>query len=575
MKTLILIVSLLTCFSIKAQTTWNIEREKEHGVLRIKIEDLTIDDYYYFVYSNQNNNSLDTLRNQEAHLDLGNSEPTYYYNMGKLLKALPPGIYGKKSINKHIYDDWNYVSFPILGLSEAQVIVKNPDNGTSMRIFFEFDSSDTVDYVFQLNFKPGNYFIDAPLLKHYSLSKRFSEHYTSNQREQILHAPFKHLHEPLVILSQTNNPNLSIIKIGDPEALRCVPFYDKIRYSSESTLNMIEHPFYKKIKYSSPKAKMMVPDYMKADTSNDEQQAYCIENTYVKPLYLYNENIEANGIVSVSRNNPSVNRRLRGATVDTTFLNLESYLEAILFSHKNHCNQPFYSVSQVDFPFNSDSIISIEVTERFYKLPPSDSLQLMKYKKELKKALEKADRPPKKHFFKSFFSIFKRKKMVKENNEPYMPKLELLMLPIPRYEVKIPNICDSLLYSQPSNNYLNNGYYSWEAVKPCYSVDDTSFFSTKYFSTVLNPYTLQPYDPEKLFGPSFRKVVYNEIMKEYERIHLSNEHLNFNFNEHQYRPDLKRHFRWGLAQNHVIIYYGDEGEFWAYRKLLIPFEYFQ
>jgi hypothetical protein len=581
MKTLIYISFLLACFSIKAQSSWDIEREKEHGVLRLSIDELEGDYFYYFVYKNKSTQNFDTLRNQEAHLDLGNPESDYFYSIGKLLKAMPPGVYGKKSINKHIYEDWSYVSFPILGLSEAQVWVTNSNNEESMRIYFEFDSSDTADYIFQLNFKPGNYLIDAPLLKHFSLSNRFTELYSTipleQMLEQIQHSPYKYLGEPLVIPSKTRNPNLSIVKIEDPEALRCFPFYEGLRYSSPlaSTLKAIEHPFYKKIKYQSPIDQMMVPNYMKADSSNDEQKAYCIEHTYVKPLYLYSDNIEADGIVSISKNSPTVNRKLKGATDDTTFLSLESYLEALLFSKNNPCNQPFYSVSQVAFPFKADSLVSIEVTETFFKLPPADSMKLMEYNKELKKAIEKAERPPKKNFLKSFFSFFNPNNKIEKDNQPYMPKLESLKLPMPDYEVNIPNICDSLIYSQPSKNYLNNGYYSWEAVDPCYNWNDSNYYSINYFSMVLNPYTLQPYDPEELFGPNFREVVYTEIIKEYERIHSSHEYLNFNFNVNHYRPEFKRRFMWGIDQEYVVIYFGNEGEFSAYRKLLIPYEKFQ
>jgi hypothetical protein len=91
---------------------------------------------------------------------------------------------------------------------------------------------------------------------------------------------------------------------------------------------------------------------------------------------------------------------------------------------------------------------------------------------------------------------------------------------------------------------------------------------------VVNPYTLQSYNPENLFGPRFREVVYAEIMKEYDKFKASGEEIDFNFNEQHYKPELGRHFMWGLDQKHLIIYYGNEGEFQAYRKLLIPFELF-
>lgn len=573
MKALVLLLSLFTLISTKAQSTWDVEREKEHGVLRIKIDDLKGDGHYYFVYKNKNTQNSDTLRNQEAHLDLGNSEPNYHYKMGKLLKGLPPGVYSKKSINEHLYDDFNYVSFPILGLSEAQIIVKNSNNSQIMRIFLDFNSHDTADYIFQLNFKKGDFYINAPLLKHHALSKNYPLRRSSIEPEQLLLTPYKYIKRLSVKPSQTSNFNLSIVNIGDPEALRCTPFYDKLRYSSPivSAIKTIEHPFYKKIKYLSPTARMRVPNYMKADPSNDQQKAYCLEHSYVKPLYLYREKTKKGAHLSIGRNNLPVNRKFRRSVSDSTFLGLESYLETLLFSKNNPCDQPFYSVSKVDFPLIADSIVSIEISERFYNLPPADSVQLMDYKKNLKKAVEKAERPAKKNFFR----FFKRKKKIRVDKRPYMRTVEVFTLPMPEYEVDIPKSHDSILYSQPSYNNLNNGYYSWEAVEPFYNFDDTNIYSIQYFSVVLNPYTLQPFDPEELFGPNYREVVYSEIMKEYERLHSSGENLNFNFNDKHYKPELKRNLNWGIDQENVIIYYGNEGEFWTYRKLLIPFEHFE
>jgi hypothetical protein len=133
-------------FTISAQLLWETEREKEHGILRIKIEGISMDDYYFFVFQNSETKVRDTLRNQEQHLDLGNAKDPYSYSLGNLLKAMPNGLYGKN--RQMIYSDWSYVSFPIVGLSEADVFVENGKTKEKMRIHFILNPLDTVDYVF-------------------------------------------------------------------------------------------------------------------------------------------------------------------------------------------------------------------------------------------------------------------------------------------------------------------------------------------------------------------------------------------------------------------------------------------
>ncbi|MFT6802751.1 MAG: hypothetical protein ACJA2N_001942 [Salibacteraceae bacterium] len=569
-KTIFFFTLLFICFSVQSQTKWETEREKEHGVLRMRIDGLTLDDDYYFIYQNLQTKKIDTLRNREMHLDLGNSEPPHAYNMGKILKTLPQKLYGKNT--QHIYRDWYYVSFPILGLSQGKIVATDSKTNSIMRVHIEFDTTVIADYIFQLEFQEGDFLIEAPLLKQYALSKQSLYYDSTIQQSELLHTPFKLLEELTVIRSQTDNFNLSIVDIGNPEPLGCFPFYNKVRYSSPlfASFNIIEHPFYKKIKYQTPYAHIMIPEYMEADESNYRQNAYCVEHSYVLPNYLYSPAEANQGSTHTSRSNPKVNRRCNGTTVDTTFLPLESYIEAALFSKSNLCNEPIYSVSQVNFPYNSDSMVSIELTERIYILPTADSLVMAKYTRDLHRAIEKAERPSKNNFFR----FFKRRKKLEIDDKPFMPRTERLTLPIPDYEVEIPKNCDNFIYSQSSKNNLNNGYYSWEAVKPCYDVNDTNTYSIRYTSMVVNPYTLQPYNPENLFGPRFREVVYVEIMKEHDKFKASVEEIDFNFNEQHYKPELERHFMWGLDQKHLIIYYGNEGEFQAYRKLLIPFELF-
>jgi hypothetical protein len=564
-KTIFFLLASLLCFSMQGQTKWEIEREKEHGVLRLKIDGMSLDDYYYFVFINPKTKAFDTLRNREMHLDMGNAEKGYSYTMGQLLKVMPKDLYGQ---NSHvIYGDWSYVSFPILGLSQAQIVAVKSETKSTMRIHFEFEDTDTSDYVYQLNFQEGDFLIEAPILKHYALSKQYRKHQSTIKKSEILGTPFKLLQELSVNSSQTKNVNLSIINIGNPKALMCFPFYDKIRYSSqtESSLHTIEHPYYTKIKYPSPSVLSSTPDYMASDP---RRNAYCMENIYVKPVYLYRP-LDYKSVRN--RRNLQVNRKRRKAIDDTTFLRLESFIEATLFSKSNQCNEPYYSVSEVDFPFNHDSIISLEITETFFRLPREDSLGLAKYTKRLNKAIAKAEKPAKKNSI----TFFKRRNKVWSSNDPYQPKLNAQTLPMPNYDIDIPKQCDSLLIRQPSGNYLNNGYYSWEAVEPCLDTQNPQDDIQEYYALVLNPYTMNPHDPEVLFGPKFREVVYKEVQKEYNRLQALKQEIDFPFNVHHYKPELKRQFIWGLDQRHVIIYYGNEGEFSAYQKLRIPHERFK
>ncbi len=540
------------------------EREKEHGVLRLKIDGMSLDDYYYFVFINPKTNQFDTLRNREMHLDMGNTEKEYSYTMRQLLTAMPNDLYGQNVQNT--YSNWSYVSFPILGLSQAGIVAVKSETKSTMRIHFKFEAMDTADYVFQLNFKEGDFLIEAPLLKHYALSKQNRKHRSTIKESEILGAPFKLLQEISVNSSHTSNVNSSIINIGNPEALMCFPFYDKIRYSSqtESSLHVIEHPYYTKIKYSSPSVQISAPEYLVSDS---RKNAYCLEKIYVKPLYLYRP---LDYKTFRSRNNLQINRKQRKATEDTTFLALESFIEATLFSKSIPCNKPYYSVSEVKFPFNHDSLVSLEITETLFRLPREDSIELAKYTKRLNKAIAKAEKPSKKNIFR----FFRGGNKVWVSDDPYPPNLEQKTLPMPDYDVDIPLQCDSLLNRQASRNYLNNGYSSWEAVEPCFDMHNLRNDIQEYYALVLNPYTMEPYDPEFLFGPKFREVVYNEILNEYKRLQGASQKIDFPFNVNHYKPELRRQFTWGLDKRHVIIYYGNEGEFSAYQKLKIPLERF-
>jgi len=342
-------------------------------------------------------------------------------------------------------------------------------------------------------------------------------------------------------------------------------------------ISHIEHPYYRKFKHRPAYNKQMVPPYLKADPSSPSENAYCLEYVYVKPLYLYKPELEHSTMDKYSRKKPQVNRSFRQALYDTTFLPLETLIERILFTKSTVCNSNYFQLSEVSFPFNTDSIISLEVITRLYQLPPDDSATVAEYSKSLEKAIQEAENhKPKKR--RSCW--FKRRKRLVVDSRPYMPVLEIAKLPMPDYDVDIPEPCDSIITEtglnvSPRQNFLNNGYYSWEPVVPCFDFAHSKSISkhhTRYYSTVLNPYTLKPYDPELLIGKKFREVVYNEMKALYEQLKSNgNKHP---FNIHHYHPEQKRHFMWGLEKDRLIIYYGNEGEFSSYKKHYIPLNKF-
>jgi|GEM_PF-3193625 len=544
-------ISLLvfSFLSSRAQTTWDIEREKQHGVLRLKIEGLTLDDFYYFVYRNPDNGGLDTLRNFEMHLDLGNTDSAYGYNMGPIMKAIPPHLYGKGDV--FIYRDWYYVSFPILGLDSVEVFAVHPKTKERMRIFFSFDPADTSDYAFQFNFQSGDFFVPAKDLRQYALSQQWREFdYPYNQSNPFV-SRYSGLGRIAVQPSQTSNKWLSIIKVENIDPFRFFRFFDHPRFISPygNVLHYQRHPYFKKYKHA-PSSELglqrLYPEYMNPDTSLLTENPYCVENIFVRPVFLYPKGQDVD--------RPQVNRRFTKYPWDTTFLALEQLLEGMLFSQSANCNQPLFLTVDVDFPFRSDSIVSVLITKRFGPLPAADFFALKAFNERLVEIAENY-----------------QKKNPSTQLSLYTPQSGYGNFPFQNYDVEIPVFCDSMV-SDPPENYLHNGYESWHPVTPCFSIEHSKWLHQEFISMVLNPYDLSPYDPESLFGPCFREVVYREMTSLHDSLRASGVHHPFNL--HHYDPAEERMLMWGLDGKDVVIFYGNEGEFNALKQHRIPFRRF-
>lgn len=348
---------------------------------------------------------------------------------------------------------------------------------------------------------------------------------------------------------------------------------------SDSTLHadpavrVLKHDYFKKFKHK-PAHLQLHPVYLNPEENDHREYIYCAENIYVKPLYLYDPKADSGTRDRITRKERPVNRRFRKVQSDTTFLALETQIEQMLFTQRQHCNSEWIKVVDVEFTLNTDSLVSLEFMYRHFELPAAEQRQMAEYRTALEEAIEAKERErinAEKRSNRSRLRLRKRlpKRMVVDDR-PYMPVVQIESLRMPEYDVNPPELCDSILFPE-KNNYLSNGYSSWKAVKPCYDFDKCKPVdfrdSVQYTSLVLNPHTLRPLDPEVLLGENFRTIVYEEMMALYENLGKKSENQ---FNEYHYKPELKRHFMWGLDRENLIIYYGNEGEFVAYQKHLIP-----
>lgn len=542
---------VLLCWGETAfgQPLWESEREKEHGILRVSISN-SPDPLYYFVGVHPNGSSTDTLSNTEAHLDLGSLDPKFGYQIAPLVKAMPPDLYGRKG--KHLYDNWEFVAFPILGLSSATVWMIDRSSGKRMDIHFTFPPSDTADYVFDFGFAVGSFCVDAAALKYTGSDGHQLARRELDRDGKIPSATRFDRAISRVIRSMTSNRMLDIVEVSDPEPFRCFRFNKRLRYLREGpeSVAVAEHPWYTKVKYRSPVQQLAVPDYMAPDPDDDQQKVYCVEHVYVKPVCLHTLGASYDPFVR------SVNRRMSGAVIDTTFLALETLLEGWLFSQSLPCNWPVYTSASFSFPFNADSILSVEMKVEERLLPADDTEAVLRYSLELDRVEEKNKRKQNKH------RRISRARFLKEAPQaPLIPSASPPKLPLPNLEIEVPRACDSLL-NESGTRFLNNGYYSWEPVLPCYSMDSARVESVYYRAIVLNPYTLEPYLPEQLFGEGFREVVYAEMELRYGQ--MQEEGSKHPFNLYHYLPQARRRIMWGLTNESVIIYYGNEGEFGAW-----------
>jgi hypothetical protein len=155
---------------------------------------------------------------------------------------------------------------------------------------------------------------------------------------------------------------------------------------------------------------------------------------------------------------------------------------------------------------------------------------------------------------------------------PVFPQTVYGNFPFDQFGVEIPSFCDHPS-ENVSQNYLDNGHSNWKQIDSCTFRADSSWGHNEYISMVINPYTLQMYDPNELFGPDFRRIVYDEMTSLHDSLERSGSEYSFNI--YHYQPELKRHFMWGLEGESVVIYYGNEGEFGADLKHYIRFDVFE
>ncbi len=76
-------------------------------------------------------------------------------------------------------------------------------------------------------------------------------------------------------------------------------------------------------------------------------------------------------------------------------------------------------------------------------------------------------------------------------------------------------------------------------------------------------------DPVEILGEDWRKVVHKHV------VNWNKDHPDLEVNEYHYRPKEMRQFMYAFAEDHFIVYIGNEGEFGAYWRLRIPFAEFE
>lgn len=554
--------------SANAQTNWKTEREKEHGILRLRIKNLN-SDYYYFIAQNPQTTELDTLRNQASHLDLGNHELKYGYSLAKQLKAFPSKLYGKTS--EPIYDNWEHVSFPVGGLSSAVVFVGDKTSSDTMKLNFVFTPSESLDYVFETEFQAGEFLIKATKLKAYALAEniygyRFKDTLSVNDVGRFIEIDHLRIRNSL-----SSNPNLSIVVMDSLKGLKVIRFPDRIRYQNPSLASVFfsEYPVFKKIKYRPAIRQFQAPSFMVSPADVFQQYAYCVEHNYVRPLHL---KAHPKTKYHPKRENQSDYNKIKGILRNKkeiqTFGDLEEYLNAILFSKYSSCNQAYYQSTTIHFPFNGDSIVSIEIRTKVFHLPKEDSLVLFEYNKALTKAIEKKENPSQK----KLFSWFRKEKKRPTVEVPFMPSPNSFELEMPNYDVEIPRSPDSIIGSPKNIRTLNNGYFSWEAVIPYYDLSSPKMVKQEFYSIVLNPFTMEVFSLDSILGVNYRNIIYEEMEILYKELRAEADDHPFNLSH--YIPNNKRQIMWGLENENLLIYYGNEGEFSALKKHPIPIEKF-
>lgn len=203
--------------------------------------------------------------------------------------------------------------------------------------------------------------------------------------------------------------------------------------------------------------------------------------------------------------------------------NFERAVNSMMMMDLPYCNSTYFLYVHAEPSFVTESIISLEIHREYY---PFDSLK--------RAEMEKAG------YIESFPFAYIAREYPKKSVTPPLFWQEL----IGESDVEIET--------------------DWSEISMEKLPFDAEPENAKHISWVHDYRRGQTVDPTALFGEEIREVVYTHMLQ------LNEPERSFNI--HQYKPELKRHWDWGLSEEGLLIYYGEEGEFRHPFKTLIPKE---
>jgi hypothetical protein len=187
----------------------------------------------------------------------------------------------------------------------------------------------------------------------------------------------------------------------------------------------------------------------------------------------------------------------------------------------------------VEFPVLGKNLVSVEIIQLDLPMNSDDSLEMLKYREELERIARKNEQ--------------EKWKATKRPELPFNHELE------------------SKKWSLTGDlEWIRTGLSKKEAERVSSSTENRPD-RLSYIGLVMKPGNAEPITIEELFGEAVLDSIYRHML-EIEKRYPENK-----FNSYFYRPELKRHFLWGVNPEGLLIYYGNEGEFRAYYKTLIPF----